>query len=306
MKLRNYDFRKMLIFLALISSSFNAVNADVALGYLDVTNGYRQDKISVLVEVFDRKTLAGIDEIKVKNMQLYQLGLEGKWVFCNVFLRLEGNYGWSNYGKYREFSGASGTELSKTEAKIHKGRTKDFNVGVGYLFPFSYCSPAWEGFFVGPQAGWSYDNQHFKTSHTKTDEVFDPILNDLRYSNRWQGPWVGVDAVFQVCQFDFNVGYEYHFAHWHATWKLAGPDVPAAFSDRRSSYHAHGQVVYLDGRWNWCSCWNVGLGFKLQKWKAIHGCISPLKGAGDLSTQDKVKQAKWCSFAATFDIGYTF
>lgn len=301
-------FHKRLVHIIFLLVMTTATGAQAECdGFLDLTNGYRHDKVTAKINAYDPPgTLVDIDDLKAKNMDIYQLGLKGKWACCDCFMRIEGEYGWGSDGKYTETSTIPNVGSIHSESGIHKVRVKDFSVAGGYLCPLFEC------FSIGPVAGWSYHSQRFKLkNNAHTDGIADPILNGLKYSNRWQGPWAGVDLAFYACEFTFNAGYEYHWAHWHADWTLDGPDVSGAFSDRRKSTHAHGQVVYLDARWNYCSCWNIGLGLKFQEWRAIRGREKPQAGSfaavGLSNTEvDKVKHATWCSFAITADIGYTF
>lgn len=270
---------------------------------LDITNGYRRDKLDCLINSFDPPdTFQNRDDLEIKDISIYQVGLKGKWLFNNWQFHLEGDCGWANSGNYRESDG------SVVKARVHHGQVKDLIFGFGYLFPI-YCS--WR---VGPVVGWSYNSQKIRIHDAEIDGIPVPFLNHLRYRNRWQGPWVGVNTKFHICCWNLGIsgGYEYHWADWRATWHLRGPDIPGeAFSDKRSSNNAHGQVVYLDARWNFWYCWNVGFGVKYQTFRAVNGRERPLDGSFveiDLSNTrvDKVKDANWQSFAATLDFGYTF
>lgn len=275
---------------------------------IDPTNGYRYDKLSNLIDVYDPEdTLVATDELKLENMRFYQLGIREKWTFCDFVLHVEGDYAWLDKGKYKEI--VTNIQPSATgvgEAHIHKGKAKDLIVGLGYGFSLYNC------FNISGLAGWSYHMLEIKTKHGTFDGEPDPVLNGLRYNNRWQGPWLGVDLGFNAWIINFHAGYEYHWADWHATWRLDGPDVPkVAFSDRRKASNAHGQVLYFDGNVNFCSVWSIGVGIKLQEWKATHGHEKPLHGSfadvGLPETEvDIVKHAKWSSYAITCDLGYLF
>jgi len=301
------QLKKILLFSFLLLAPFLNIQAQlpICIGMdLDITNGYRRDDLSCLIHVFDPPdTFQFADDLHIKDISIYQVGLKGKWLFNNWQFHLEGDCGWANSGNYEE----AGT-ATISRAHVHHGQVKDLIIGFGYLFPICW------NLRIGPVAGWSYNSQKIKIHHAETGDLPDPILNHLRYRNRWQGPWVGINTKFHICPCNLGIsgGYEYHWADWHATWRLHGPDVPGvAFSDKRHSNDAHGQVVYLDARWNFWYCWNVGFGLKYQTFRAVNGRERPFAGSfaavGLSSTEvDKVKHATWRSWAATLDVGYTF
>lgn len=272
---------------------------------LELINGWRQDKLSTRVNAYDPKLLA-IDTLKAKSINYYQVGFKADATLCHWYGRAETDWAWSDSGNYREKVQVPHGPHSLSKASLHRGRAKDFSGGAGYLFPLGCRLSA------APLVGWSYDSQLIKLGHGTTNCQRDKVLDSLHYSNRWQGPWAGADLRWDWDNITLKGGYEYHWAHWHAKWKLHGGDIAAsAFSDSRRSDHAHGQVVYADGRWNFCSGWYVGIGGKYQWWRAEEGHLKPLAGnfaAVGLrnSEVDKVKCATWKSVSATVDIGFTW
>lgn len=278
-------------------------------GYLDITNGYRRDKITCDINSFaDDGTPSGTNSLKLSDIQLYQLGLQGKWTICNFLVYAEADWGCGNTGNYHEFSTAPGEEDIDSKGLLHDCMVGDFNIGTGYLFWITdYWNCGWGEFAAGPTAGWSYHHQRVKTKKVETNNVPNFVLDDLKYRQNWQGPWVGADLVFEYYRFCLNAGYEYHWAHWHAAFDLDGPDViGVAFSDRRKSTNATANVVYLDIMWNYCYYWNIGVGAKYQQWKSNGGIEYPAHDNFILLGTDKVKQSEWTSYDITFNIGYTF
>lgn len=271
----------------------------------ELTNGWRQDKLSARVNSYDPKLLS-IDTLKAKNINYYQVGLKADASLCHWYGRVETDWAWSDSGNYREQVKTPDCRYSLSKASLHRGRAKDFSGAAGYLFPLGRC------FSAAPLVGWSYDSQVIRLGHGRTDGQRDKVLDSLQYFNRWQGPWAGADCQWNWENLTLKGGYEYHWAHWHAKWKLHGSDVAnGAFSDRRKSDHAHGQVIYADGRWNFCSGWYVGVGGKYQWWRAEEGHLKPLTGnfasVGLRNSEvDKVKCATWKSVSATVDIGFTW
>jgi hypothetical protein len=184
--------------------------------------------------------------------------------------------------------------------------TRDYSIGLGYSLS------CWDYFSISPAVGYSYDYQKFKLHHATFNGAPDPVLEGLKYENRWQGPWVGCEAQFAMQCMDFSLGYEYHWSHWHANWELKGADVAAgAFSDKRKSHQANGNVVYLDSAYSFCDCWDVGVGLKYQFWRATHGRELPRGGSfaeiGLSPTEkDKVPKATWYSYQVQLSVGHNF
>lgn len=281
--------------------SVQVLTAAETFVHLDMTNGYRQDRISTLVEAFDPPgTQIASDSLKATNLPFYQIGVDGKLSLCGLFIRIDADWAWANHGDYKEVVSTPEGLSSTTKGHVHDAKARDFGVGVGYLYPFN------EDFSLGPVGGWQYHLQKFKVRDPRTDGIPDPILNGLKYTDCWHGPWLGFDLAYRFCKYSFHTGYEYDWAEWHATWRLKGPDVPGvAFSDHRKSNQAHGQVIYLDAKWHFYDCWSLGCGLKYQMWKATHGKVNPLRDNAPVSSTevDKVNRAKWTSFTATLDLG---
>ncbi len=287
----------------------------------EITNGYRQDRIYSHINSYAPPTnLIFRDKLSIKDISYYQLGLRGNVFICepmidlgDLYICLETDYAWAGSGTYHEKGFVPAGMTSHTKARVHSGDAEDFIVGGGYLFDFNRCCGIVpEGFVIGPIAGWSYQRQKLKMEHATTNGKTNNALNGLTYTNRWQGPWLGFDATHIVNDFEFNIGYEYHWAEWDATWVIRGPaNIDVAFSDRRKSENTTGQVFYLNGCWKTCYGLSLGLGVKYQSWHTSSGHEKPKAGSFaaiglSSSEHDVVKSAGWTSFAATFDIGYVF
>lgn len=311
---------------------WNNLLQDLEYIRLDATlsNGYRQDRIINFIETFIPPITPAIptgikgfdpkpprikiaeDLFKARNINMYQIGLRGDWTLCQWLLRIDGNYAiGGSPGQYRERANGiprTAQNTLVTKAHVRDARAQDFSIGLGYLIPFfTYFFPIYQDIHVGPVGGWSYNRQAFKLKHAKSNGKKDPALNNLKYKNLWQSPWLGVDVVFTTVSFNVKTGFEYHWGDWHATWKLAGADVPGgAFSDRRKSHSVKGHVYYAMARWTpWCA-FSVGLGFKIQRWKARHGHANPLTGNLPPPIFDVVKHAIWESCSGTIDLSYNF
>lgn len=306
----NLHFALYLMILYLSLGSICAEQLD-----LDISNGYRQDSLSGFIRTFNPPPSTNTEEnavgsliskehFKVEDIGLYQLGVKGKWTPWGWLARVEGDYGWGNCGKFHEVVKRTST-VSTTVASLHKARTKDLSLGAGYLFslPFIGC------FSFGPVVGWSYHYQYFRTDHPITNDVPSTVFTNLKYGNRWMGPWLGFEAAFRLFGVALHAGYAYHWVDWKGKWKLASANIIRhAVSER---YNSYGNVIYCEGRWNFYSCFNVGVSARYQEWKTQHGNNDPQPSTTtiinilDLEVI-KVKQVLWHSFSVMFDAGFTF
>lgn len=303
--------------------------ADYVHTDFDLQIGYRQDRIQTFINVFDPPgNLIASDYINAHDISSYQIAIKDRWWWCDFYIKAEGDYAWTRCGKYDEtFTDFVAGSESRTKSDIHHSRFRDFSAGAGYLFPLWQCVDrplnSWDycgtslshpihGFAIGPVAGWSYHFQRFFLENPITDGLPDEVVDNLRYVNQWEGPWIGVEAVFNLWRFYINAGYEYHWAKWNASWTLDGPDVLGqAFSDRRESCHGQGQLGYIDVKYTFCTYWEAGVGFRIQNWEAKNGRVNPRNGTFEeigLSDTEiaRVKFAKWYSYAISFDIGAYF
>lgn len=281
----------------------------------DIVGGYRDDRITTKIIAHSEPGVILLkDKLKAKSVTMYQAGAKGQIGLCDYwFLKAYGYYSWGNHGRYHDKQTFPDLTTSESEANIHQSRARDFQIGGGYLYPVDGCWGCWG---LGPVGGWAYNDQRIKINHATTDGFPDPLLDGLRYTTRWSGPWLGVDAVYRCCDFLVYGGFEYHWAYWHGSWDLDGPDVPGVvFSDRRRCRLGHGYVLYLDAEWEFCAGWHVGAGLKWQTWEARNGREHPKVGdfedfgeaLGLTSTEfDKVKNTRWMSLQATAVVGYGF
>ena len=274
---------------------------------ITLVNSYRHDLIQSLIYAYNPPgTLVLTDDLKARNLCMYQFGGKVWFKTCGWVTRFEGDYAWGNKGKYRDTvtQEPSGIESVQT-SDVCKVRAKDFSFGTGYLF---IClNPC---FSLGPVGGWSFNQQKFHTGSALVDGVFSPALSRLTYSNQWKGPWLGVDAVWHSSCFDLYTGYEFHLGKWHASYELARRDVQGGpFSDNRRSDSAHASVFYIDGKYRFCG-WTLGVGFRFANWRATHGCETPshtsFANLGLPNEEDKVKHARWRTYTVSLDMGYFF
>ncbi len=258
-------------------------------GDIFLTGGYRSDCFETSLNVLDDKEETLLtDKIKGSSIDVYQLGVKGNATFCNqYFVRGHAIYGnITDAGKYFDQESTPDEESAEVFAKIKDGYTTDYSIGVGYLFPLVRCLS------LGPSVGYAYIKESVTMDDAKLEEEALPILDDLVYKMRWQGPWLGADILYNIQCFNVHFGYEYHWCDWRAEWLLDGPDTPEAFSDKRKGSDAYGNVFFADFNYRFCQCWNVGLGFKYQYWKVDSGRVVPKNGTFAQLGEDEISKVK--------------
>lgn len=300
------NFTKRLGFLACSALVFTSILQAVPLG-LDLTAGIGQRRDRVFcTNKFFTPVLFEIDDFDT-SMSLYEATVKGDWFMDEWILRFDVGYGWNGDGRYKETFTVPNVATEKFTCHIDHATAFDFSIGEGYLFPID------DYYFVGPVAGWAYHQQKFRTIEALSDGVPIPFITGIKYNDRWSGPWLGIDAIFCSDEITVHIGYQYCWADWHAKWQLEGPDIfGVIFSDRRKSTNAHGNTLFLNGRYYpFCPEWSIGLGLKYEVWKAINGTVKPLHGSFDdvgfSSIQEfEMRHARWDSFQATFDASLSF
>lgn len=279
---------------------------------LDIIGGYRNDELTTLIHAFNPpETFILSDDLQAKNIRVFEVGLKGRTLIYDCLAM----YGYALFGQVysghytdtqRNPQGNPNGLVAASHADIHGGETRDFSIGIGYLYPVFYCIHA------GPTAGWSYNELRIKMNHAHTNNEPNPILDDLQYENRWQGPWIGLEGNFDLVLIQVNLGYEYHFGNWNADWDLSGPDIfGGSFSDKRHSNQVSGNVVYLEANYHLITCCELGLALKYQYWKAKDGKEEPKAGSfasiGYPATEvDHVPHATWKSFEIILSTGFCF
>lgn len=285
----------------------------------EIFGAHRKDRVTSLIKAYDPPgNLILTDSLVAKNIHVIEGGLRGKAALCNgLFVKGFGSLGKVNYGIYNENSYVPGQPTVRGRAKTNHGNAQDCSAGIGYQYEFNTCIRG------GISGGWAYDGQDFKLSHAyfkvpdpKGHHDFDKepafILYGLKYKNRWQGPWVGLETRVYLPYITVDLGYEFHWAQWHAEWRLKGLDVfGSAFSDRRHSNQCYGNVGFINVNYNFFQCWTIAIGARYNYFKATNGHEKPLAGSfsaiGRNDTEvDKVRKATWQSFAMQMFLGYGF
>lgn len=306
--------------LLLIGNSVTALQPDT---YFDIGGGIRFDRLTTKSETFGTPLLQFLqgsteckflhkDKIKVKRLDLYVLQAKAQVRLCDYwFVKGYASYAWLTKGRYHEERVDRFLFEFSSKSDVDGGRARDWSAGAGYLYP----GDGWWGCWgLGPVIGWSYDDQLYKMGCFETNCEFNPLLENLHYTSRWSGPWIGLDFVYEPCCYPLKLtsSLEFHWATWHGSRRLHCAFVRGVdFTDRRKSSNAHGLVFDLNLQWDvWCG-FHIGLEGKVQFWDSHGGRIKPKDGNfRQLGFPNyhkiKLKHTRWYSDTFVLFVGYDY
>ena len=144
-------------------------------------------------------------------------------------------------------------------------------------------------------------------------------------SQRWIGPFVGLDAEYQFCcDWTLHGTYEFHWSEYHASEKNLFNDYIAPFGSytvnskcqgRNNIHgnHAYGNLLNLGLKWNVCDCWTVGVRGEFKWWyvddaRESRKIKTDCCGDTEIKTyfSSKVKEINWCSASVIVDASLSF
>lgn len=269
------------------------------MNYLGLDTGYRYDKVSNRAVVYGHETAVYSATQEQDAVNSYILGLKGQYEWHRIVLKGFYHYGWVGGGHYHE-EGLHG--------KLH-GRLHDGSIAIGYAIPSDCC---WMTVWY---AGWSYDGLNTDANlRLHCNENTNHFGKD-RVHTRYRGPWVGTDVIFTpCCNFKLTLSEEIHYGRWNGESRFShepGDDFGAivGFSNRRSHHHMWANVFRLEGLYDFCDCWQLGLNLDYTvRASSGHGriCWSHRNEDTVRYSTKQVIDAKWTTFAATATIAYAF
>lgn len=319
--MRSFKLILSITFLSL-AANLTALNLD---SEFNLSGRYRRDEINRTQKVTVNTPGTITDKIDANDLDTWQLGFDGRFImpplFCDCFeflnnFYVDGYAYWGYGGKNGKLTENSTTTPSEERfagrAKLTDAQNSNFQVGLGYLFP-------WECWGLGLSAGYSYDKFAIKPKHGKSRTSPETsFATDPRYrkgyttSHIWHGPWVGLEGYFEWCAWIFDVGYEAHFATFNLIHSIA--DNPIAEREdlaiRGRSNNAFGNVAFLDAHYYVCDTLVVSAGFKYQHWNVDRIHTEPKHGtfiSNRFPTFTKVtNKVTWSSYCFSLDMGYFF
>lgn len=318
--------RKWITFLMTVLVGTSASYASANFGQLDFEVGYRNDNIT-----FDqdfRDSNVGLKS-KFQDLDIFQLGVEGRTTLgCNFYLRGSAYFGWVLDGDFKEqartnnfygnsnFGGGCGF-TSHNRNTVDDRYVYGIAAAIGYPFYFCDCTMA-----LAPVIGYSYDQQNLRvdgsvTSLYRSYEGIAACRDDCccthKFSNRWYGPFVGVDFLYRpygAC-WDLYADLEYHWGN-HSLNRGLQNDYGNDYDDHfnLTSHNARAWVFAAGADYAFDDCWTAGVSVKFQDWRAHknrHHHFNDYASASSESSSARVKHSsKWRSYAVNFTVGRDF
>ncbi len=232
---------------AQIENSENKCKLDV-----EVAQGIRRDKLRWSISGRNHKPDI-ISELTFKNITIYETRLITKLTCQDYFTKLNLGYGHVlDRGRVRDSdfrkSGRRG-EFSRSSSKIKGSYTVDTQLYFGkdiQLASDTTLSPLF-GYL------WQYEKLRFKNG--KQTRLFGFKVHERieglnsTFKSRWDGPFVGLGAKYQVTKSLFFYGeYDFLFAlayHGHGFWNLRNNGHGMHFHQHSNRWRGWGQIGLL-------------------------------------------------------------
>lgn len=259
-----------------------SLQADIPQSDFSLFTGYKQAHLKTSLSASDPADADpfGYFPSEIKRARIWQIGIAGRYAFpdflgncgCETawlksfYLRGYAAWGRVYSGKFKDSSITVGGNSAENNTSIKNGYSRTYDIALGWLYP--WC----DTFGIGPVIGYNYDK--LKTKQGSFDN--NPGADHVRYISRFKGGYVGVDLVYNLCDWKLFAGYEYHWPKWSGGYRLPGYDNDDAYSDKRSAKQGHGNVFYVDGRYVFCNCWELGLLFRYENYRSGSGSAVPL------------------------------
>jgi hypothetical protein len=169
---------------------------------------------------------------------------------------------------------------------------------------------------IAPIAGWSYDAFILRATDIHVAvHGHHHCKDDLKVNQRFNGPFLGFNLYLSPCRcFDFNFGYEFHWARWHGDRLIDGCEygnpsygVTTGYSNTRHLHNVWGNVFRFDSVFRFCGCWIAGLELKYQFFRGDHGKYRQTeRELLSQYTYANIDDLEWHSFATTVYVGVKF
>ena len=261
-----------------------ALKADLPESDFAIIGGYKRANIKTPLSAETPVEFIGNFPTHLNKIKIWQVGVSARYAFPDFFAGCGCDSAWLKQfylrgsiligkvdgGRIKSFSIVPGEETETFSAKIKKGYSRDYDIALGWLYP--WC----DNFGIGPVVGYNYNKIKSKAGRFSDDDGLDVVgLDHLRYISRFKGGYVGVDLAYFACDWKLYAGYEYHMPVWSGAFRLPGFDNDDAFSDKRTGHRGHGNVFYVDGRYQFCGCWEIGLAYRYENYRSGKGRATP-------------------------------
>lgn len=319
--------RKWITFLMTVLAGSTFSHADANLGQLNFEAGYRQDSIS-WSNHFPSSDPVVSTKHKFEDIEIFQIGLQGRTTIgCNFYVRGSAYWGWVLDGNFKNEASTYGSfgGSSFGSGQCNKTLIDDryvFGVGAAVGYPFFFCDCTMA---IAPVIGYSFDQQTLRAENGGIgfdDSGYygygpngDGGCCRRTFTNRWYGPFVGLDFVYRpycTC-WDIFAELEYHWGNFKGKRSHREAfDFGDSSQDRRSN-DVRGWVFACGADYDIDECWTAGFSLKFQDWKAhkkhhnhgSYGSDSYGSSSSEISGHAKHNH-KWHSYAINLTVGRQF
>lgn len=187
-------------------------------------------------------------------------------------------------------------------------RSKRFKLGSGSDSSWSSSSSSSVVFVESSDSSSSSSDfgsssSSFYSSSSGSGSCSNGIKNTV--NARWQGPWLGVDFVYNVdCDWNLYGSFQWHWASQHTHYKTRIDldfDSSSSTGDFNSKYrvHANGPWFTLGTLYRFDECWSAGL-------EATYLTMHSSKGDNEKSSGVRLDSVRWNSFRLQGIVAYHF
>jgi hypothetical protein len=269
---------------------------DTPLGF---SVGYRNDNFSRKA----RSKLLGANFIRqesYKDVSIVTYGANfATYNQYNVYIR-----GKLNYGQVIHLNASVKTPLLDLLHLKHnhnpRGNTYDGELAVGFPV-FFWC----QDFHFIPLVGYNYDRLKLRSKDHLNIDINTPLCLSGNIRNRItiQGPFVGIDFIYQCCWLRFYGSYEFQWGHmrsnvhYHTTRNFI-------YRGSNRSHHGFGNTVLIGMGWQFSTEWEIAFGLRYKNWHSSRGHHETVfkTPTNTFKSHAKIKNVDWNSYGITVDL----
>lgn len=241
-------------------------------------------------------------DVEIYQMKFYNVTMIPRMLYFRGALA----YGWIFDGENQDsdFYGDDRTlEWSRSSNSGNNGEVFDASLGIGYPFTFGKGK-----FRLSPLLGYSYHEQRLRiTDGYQAIPPLGPFPDlDSTYETEWDGPWLGLDIVFQLNQkHSIFAAFEYHWADYYAVadWNLRDDYAhPKSFE-----HETDGTGIVVSAGWTYLlhGGWGLDITIDYQNWSTDPGIDRVFTAAGT-TAETRLNEVNWESFMAMMGLSYHF
>lgn len=269
-----------------------------------------------------------LSELKWEDLRIWNTRAALVYKEKNYILRCEGDYGKILDGKVIDEDFGEDhrkSTFSYSNCSADKGEVYDISLTAG-------CELCWKSdteLRLIPFCGWGYDAQNLfmkspgsfryngnNNPFRPSDITFEGKIEGLNstYNAYWQGPLLGLDIIYDLANFHFTGGFDYHWLHYNAKahWNLR--------DDLKGPFHhngfGEGFKCRLGGLWDLPCHWTLALVASYTHYRLRKGedrtsvytwAWDPHATQGSvMKVKTRLNEVNWHAFVLSVNLGFSF